>query len=109
MIRTAVPGVSAKIVVWPAAISPTTGRCTGRSGGGVGDVAEGDGVPVHRRVVEDRQRHRREMSSRHGQSERLQQRVVERLHRLDPGQDALEVLLDGDGPVGRSRRGMGRP
>ncbi len=32
MIRTAVPGVSVKILVWPAAISPTTGRCSGRSG-----------------------------------------------------------------------------
>ncbi len=31
MMRTAVPGVSVKIVVWPAAISPTTGRWTGRS------------------------------------------------------------------------------
>ena len=31
MMRTAVPGVSVKMVVWPAAISPTTGRWTGRS------------------------------------------------------------------------------
>ena len=31
MIRTAVPGLSAKKVVWPAATSPTTGRCTGWS------------------------------------------------------------------------------
>ena len=31
MIFTAVPGDIAKIVVCPAAISPTTGRCTGAS------------------------------------------------------------------------------
>ncbi len=31
MIRTVVPGESANSLVWPAAISPTTGRCTGWS------------------------------------------------------------------------------
>ncbi len=35
MMRTAVPGDSANSFVWPAAISPTTGRCTGWSGDAV--------------------------------------------------------------------------
>ena len=56
MILTAVPGVSARSRVWPAAISPTTGRCTGRSAVALGDVADGTAYPSIAGVVEDRQR-----------------------------------------------------
>ena len=98
-------------------------------GGGVGDVLEGDGVPVHAGVVEDRQRQRRQHVLGDGQPDRVHQRVLEGLHRLDPREHPFEVVLHGKGPrvrvgrhvptlFGRScprrgpcrpRRGRGRP
>ena len=61
MILTAVPGDSASSAAWPAPISPTTGRCTGLLVAGAWRRRRcTHGVPVHRGVVEARQRDRRD-------------------------------------------------
>ena len=85
MIRTAVPGVSVKIVVWPAAISPTTGRCTGRSAVASATSRNATAYPSMPELSKTRERHLGTDVVGDRQPDRVHQRMVERLHRLDPG------------------------
>ena len=94
MILTAVPGDIASSWACPAPISPTTGRCTGDSSVALTTSRVAHGVPVHRGVVERRQRHRRDDVLGGGEAERLHQRLREVRQRLDGGEDAREVVVD---------------
>ena len=62
---------------------------------GAGDVVGDHGVAVHRGVVEARQRDRGDHVLGQGQAERLHQRLREGRQRGDRGQDALDVVGDG--------------
>ena len=94
MILAAVPGASAISPPWPAPISPTTGRCTGDSSVAVDDVLGAYGVPVHRGVVEGRQRDLGDDVLGRGEAEGLHQRLREVGQRLDRLEDARAVLVD---------------
>ena len=61
---------------------------------GGGDVVVHDGVPVHRRVVEARQRDRGEHVGGHAEAEGVQQRLVVRRQGPQGVEDQLLVLVD---------------
>ena len=63
-------------------------------GAGAGHVGAVDGVPVHRRVVEAGQRHRRDDVLGADQPERIEQGNVDGRHRADAGEHPLEMRLD---------------
>ena len=66
-------------------------------GGGARDVGQADGVPVHRGVVEARQRDRRDDVLGAGEAERVEQGLGDRRHRAHAAEHPREVLLDGAG------------
>ncbi len=78
MIRCAVPGFSVSGSVRPAGMSSATGSRTGLFVARLRDVLGDDGVAVHRRVVEARQRQRRDHVLGEHQPERVGERHGDR-------------------------------